>query len=105
MVLNKEDTEWLLKQQKQDMINKCENIIKRSKLFIILNIIVGIFDFVWAIFFINEPGTIYMIFKIMLIGLGIGMFYLVFNNYRIIKKAKELLPKIQISKYENGEWV
>lgn len=85
-----EDPDWFIKQEKEDLHEKINDLIKKSNKWMVINICVGTFDVFYAIW------TDFIIFKILFIGLAILLYHLAFTNYKVKKKVKKIKKELNI---------
>ena len=88
-----DEPEWFLDNLKKDTEKQANQIIKTSNRWIWINLFVGIFDTVYAIW------TDILVFKFIFAGIAIFMFYLIRTHHKNKKKAK-LMQVYLIEEYQ-----
>jgi len=85
-----EEPDWYQKDEKKKMQEKCNQLIKKTKRWIYINIGVATFDLVYAIF------TDMMIFKFMFSLLALFLIYITFkNNISTLDRLEKLKERIK----------
>ena len=83
------EPDWFVKQQKANLIKQTNDIIKRANRWIWINLGVGTFDAIYAIW------IDIIIFKVFMAMLAIFMFYMMYTHYKTKKRGEAILLEIE----------